>query len=265
LARESDPKYIAKMKNRELRARYGNETFVEHDCFERLMSILKGVDAGRRMCAEDYTWLSTVAKPYFSDQLRAAYHRLEADFFIGEYKRTRDPWKAINASSQLRKCSDAPEAEALLSAVDTSLLKSAKLRSAFDTTRGGVMRDLRRWQDALRLGESAHSLAPNDFRPCTLLGAIHMELDQFDVGQAWYAKAVERGAKVESVDQDLQSVFSRSDRDKQAAMRAFLLDDDPVRYAWARKAPQFPKRGAQRQASGFGRTAVVCSQGAGSN
>ena len=43
LARESDPKYIAKIKNQQLRARYGVDSFVEPDCFGQLMGILKSL------------------------------------------------------------------------------------------------------------------------------------------------------------------------------------------------------------------------------
>jgi hypothetical protein len=84
LARESDPKYIAKIKNQKLRARYGIDTFVEQHCFGRLMKILRSVDADQRLSQEDFVWLSSVGKLYFSDQLRTAYHRLEAEFFASE-------------------------------------------------------------------------------------------------------------------------------------------------------------------------------------
>jgi len=56
LARESDPKYIAKMKHQKLRARYGIDTYVEQHCFRRLMDILKRVDAGQRLSQEDFVW-----------------------------------------------------------------------------------------------------------------------------------------------------------------------------------------------------------------
>lgn len=94
------------------------------------------------------------------------------------------------------------------------------------------MRDLQRWEEALRLGEKAHALEAGDYRPCTLLGAIHMETGNYSLGQEWYAKAVERGATVDSVDQDLRNIFNRADQAKKAEMREFLLREDAVRYAW---------------------------------
>jgi tetratricopeptide (TPR) repeat protein len=242
MARESDPKYIAKIKNKNLRVRYGVDSFVEQHCFGRLMKILKNVDTDERLSQEDFVWLSTVGELYFSDQLRAAYHRLEAAFFESEFKKTRDPWMAVNASSHYRKCNRACDADSLLGTINVEQQKSPKLKSALCTTRGGVMRDLGHWDEALRLGEKAHTLKADDYRPCTLLGAIHMEAGNYSLGQEWYAKAVERGATVDSVDQDLRNIFFRADKSKQAEMREFLLSEDPARYAWVTTRDKTYKR-----------------------
>lgn len=209
------------------------------------MSILKRVDADQRLGGEDYVWLSSVGEAYFSDQLRAAYHLLEANFFLGEFKITRDPWMAVNASGHYRKCNRASDASSLLSSIDIEAQKTAKLKAALCTTQGGVMRDLKRWDEALRFGEKAHSIRPNDFRPCTLLGAIHMETGNYTLSQEWYAKAVERGATVDSVDQELRNIFFRADKAKQAEMREFLLSEDSARYSWVASKSNTQKRQAE--------------------
>jgi len=198
------------------------------------MKILKSVDAGQRLTEEDFIWLSTTAEKYFSEELRAAYHRLEAEFFVNELEKTRDPWMAVNASAHYRKCNQARAAKSLLDTISVDHQRSPKLKAALCTTHGGVMRDLSRWDEAISLGERAHVLRPDDYRPCTLLGAIHMETGRYDLGQEWYAKAVERGATIKSVDQDLRTIFFRADPTKQADMRAFLLREDTVRYEWAK-------------------------------
>ena len=233
-ARESDPQYIAKLKQQKLRTRYGIDTYVEPHCFSRLMDILKRVDAGQRLSLEDFVWLSSVAEDYFTKELRAAYHRLEADFFADEFKKTHDPWAAVNASGHYRKCNCAGDADSLLKTIRVEKQKSPKLKSAFCTTHGGVMRDLGCWDEALQLGEKAHAFRPDDYRPCTLLGAVHWEMGNYHLGQEWYAKAVERGATVGDVDQDLRRIFFQADQAKQVEMREFLLREDPVRYAWAK-------------------------------
>jgi hypothetical protein len=243
-ARESDPKYIAKVKNQQLRARYGIDMFIEQDCFGRLMKLLKSVDAGQRLSEEDFVWLSTVGKDYFSEQLRAAYHRLEAEFFAHEFQKTRDPWMAVNASGHYRKCGGAREAQSLLDTVDVDRQQSLKLRAALCTTHGGVMRDLRRWEEGLRLGERAHVIRPADYRPCTLLGAIHMETGNYSLGQEWYEKARARGASLAVIDQELRHIFFRADIAKQSEMRTFLLREDPVRFAWTRPRGKAGQRGS---------------------
>jgi tetratricopeptide (TPR) repeat protein len=237
LARERDPRHVAQIKQREFRARDGIHTYVDQDCFSRLMAILKRVDAGQRLSEADFVWLSAAGEDCFTDELWAAYHRLEADFFATEFKRTRDPWAAVNASGHYRKCDRPADADSLLRTISVEPQKSPKLKSALCTTHGVVMRDLGRWNEALRLGEQAHAFKPDDYRPCTLLGALHMEMGAYSLGREWYAKAVERGASEGSVDQDLRSIFFRADQAKQAAMREFLLAQDPVRYAWARPRP----------------------------
>ena len=257
LARESDPKNIRKVKNQQLRTRYNICTFVEKDCFDQLMSILESVDAGQRLGEETFVWLSSVGKPYFSDQLRTAYHRLEAKFFVDEFQRTGDPWMAVNASKHFRKCSLAKDADALLSPINIAGQKSPKLKAALCTTHGGAMRDLGNWDEALRLGETAYAIEPADYRPCTLLGAIHMETGNYGLGQEWYAKAVERGATVDSVDQDLRTIFFRADQAKQEKMREFLLSDDPVRFAWVRKGPRQPK---SKQEKGSGQARIHAAE-----
>ena len=217
----------------QLLAHYGFDRFLAPRCRDRLVAILRTVDSGQRISEEDVVWLFSQGREYFSSALRDAYHRLEAGFFAGEFTKTRDPWMAVNASGHYRKCNRARDAESLLCTVNIEQQKSRRLQSALCTTYGGVMRDLGDWPEALNRGLEAHSLSPDDYRPCTLIGAIHMQTGNYSLGQEWDAAAVERGASIHSVDQDLRSIFFRADQATQAEMREFLLGEDPVRYAWA--------------------------------
>ncbi len=210
--RESDPKYIATKKNKELRRRYGVEGYVEEEHFGILMSILRKADANLRFSEEDIAWLSSAGENYFSGELYTAYHTAEATAKANEFLKTGDPWSAISASPHYRKCHQAEDAKELLAKVEPAKLNSNKVKSAFCTTRGGVMRDLGEREEAKALGEKAHALMPKSFQPCTLLGAIYMETGELEVGREWYQKAIDRGATHDSVDKDLQRIFSRADK-----------------------------------------------------
>ena len=124
----------------------------------------------------------------------------------------------------------------MLTSIPVELQGSLKLRSALYTTHGGVKRDIGRLNDALKFGEQAHALTPKDFRPCTLMGAVNIELGNYDIGKAWYEKAVERGASKQSIDQDIRSIFYRADKVKRSEIKAFLLNEDSQRYSWVKTA-----------------------------
>ena len=199
------------------------------------MNILRQVDSSKRLSGEEVVWLSIAGNRYYTTKLREAFHRNEAEFYVSEFKKNKDPWSAVNASSQYRKCRKANTADVMLNAINVSRLKKPKLKSALYTTHGGVKRDLQKWDEALALAEQARLLTPQNFRPYTLLGAVNIEIGQYDLGQSWYKKAVERGYSEKSMDSELRGIFMRADKSKQAALRDHLLKIDPTRYSWAKK------------------------------
>ena len=232
---DTDPKNIAKAKQVKLRQKYDLSHFIEKADFPKLMKILRHVDHCIRLSEDKIVWLSTEGEEYFTEKLREGFHKNEAEFYAGEFKKNKDPWSAVNASSHYRKCREANTADSLLSTIDVSLVKNLKLKSALYTTHGGVKRNLQKWDEALCLGEQAHRLTPQDFRPCTLLGAVNMEIGHYDLGQSWYKKAVERGYSEKSVDDELRGIFMRTEKSKQEALRNYLLKMDSDRYSWAKK------------------------------
>jgi hypothetical protein len=231
IVRESDPKYIANKKSQALRYKYGMG-YIDQPLFPRMMAILKGVDSGKRLAEKDIVWLKTEAEEYFTAELRVAFHLREAEFFADEYRNTQDPWNAVNASGHYRKCNRPKAALVLLDSASVQPLKDSKIKSAMSTTRGGVMRDMGQLDEARQLGEQGHKFKPQDFRPCTLLGAVHMELGNFGEAHDWYAKAEERGASDRVIDADLRNILQRADQGRCEAIKAFLLAKDPNRYRW---------------------------------
>lgn len=97
------------------------------------------------------------------------------------------------------------------------------------------MRDLNRFDEALIFGSQAHVLTPKDFRPCTLSGAVNIEMRNYLIGLEWYEKAKEREASERSIDHVLRGILMRADKAKREEIRAFLIREDPVRYNWVHK------------------------------
>lgn len=246
IARESDPEYIALMQSQALYGKYG-VSLNDNSLAPRMTNLLQQIDVGNRLPKEDLKWLGTEAKKHFTPQLRETYHRLEADYHADEYGRTHDPWHAINASGHYRRCNRSRVALDLLDGLPSDRLNHPKVRSAVLTTRGGVMRDLGRRSEAVQLGEEAHKLMPKDYRPCTLLGAVHMELREFERGHEWYERARVRGAPENGIDSELRSIYQQMDLPGREEMKRFLLAEDAQRYRWLetighQSASKLPRR-----------------------
>lgn len=229
---KNKPLTKAKMRIERLRAMYLLDEYIEREDYQRVIKILFCVDSGKRISRKHYLWLCTEGKEYFTAHLKSAYHLAEANFYEAEFNRTNDVWMAINASSHYRKCGESQHAAEFLGSISVKNRKSKKMRSAFHTTLGGVKRDLGCAHDAIELGALAHGLLEDDFRPCTLLGAVHMEEGNLSLGQEWYAKAVERGASVKSIDSDIRQIYRNAGNVQKEKLRAFLLKYDPQRFAW---------------------------------
>lgn len=233
-AMENDPVLRRKREARKLRDRF-DIGFIESEHYPRAMRLLKQVASGDRLAPEDVAWLSTEAVDCWTDALQQAWHRLEAEALTKAWEESRDPWDAVNASAHWRKADEPQQALEVTGAALAKTGRSPKPRSALLTTRGGAMRDSGRLTDARALGLEAHELAPADFRPCTLLGAVSMGLGDLAAGHEWYAKAEVLGAGRRAIDQDLRALLIRSEPDARDRIRNYLLDQDPERFAWLRK------------------------------
>lgn len=243
-AMQNDPALRKKSEARELRNRF-DIGFVEREHFPRVMRLLKQVSGGKRLTPDDVAWLSTEASDYWTDALQRAWHRLEAEALTKAWKSGNKLWDAVNASAHWRKADDPEMALSITAAALEKANPNPKLRSALLTTRGGAMRDVDRLTDAKGHGAEAHELTPADFRPCTLLGAVSMELGDIAAGHDWYAKAEALGADRDTVDQELRALLIRSKPDAHDRIRSYLLAEDPERFAWLRKWKR--KRGAQER------------------
>ena len=230
---ESDPKYIEKQKEKNLIKKYDIYSYdILSKHRSKLVNILKLLDNNQRLSEQDAIWLNSEGREFFTDEVKIKFHRVEADFYINEYKTTKLHWHAINASSQLRKAKASKEAETFLENTEIVLNKNKKLLSAYFTTLGGVKRDIRKVDTAIECGVKAHENNSQDYRPCTLLGAIYMENHEYTLGHDWYSKARDRGAPEKSINADLRSILLKLDKSKRTEMIASLLKKDPYLYDW---------------------------------
>ena len=230
---ESDPKYIEKQKEKNLIKKYDIYSYdILSKHRSKLVNILKLLDNNQRLSEQDAIWLNSEGREFFTDEVKIKFHRVEADFYINEYKTTKLHWHAINASSQLRKAKASKEAETFLENTEIVLNKNKKLLSAYFTTLGGVKRDIRKVDTAIECGVKAHENNSQDYRPCTLLGAIYMENHEYTLGHDWYSKARDRGAPEKSINADLTSILLKLDKSKRTEMIASLLKKDPYLYDW---------------------------------
>ena len=206
--------------------------FVESPDMRRMIQILDRLEDGAGLVEDDIVWLKL--QDYFSSAIRRAFYENEAELCRKAFEKSGDPWHAINANSHFRKANQSKKGLALLESIDAGSLKDKHQLSALLTTKGGSYRDIWRLSEALGSAEMAHHLNPKSYHPCTLLGAIYYELGDLGVGDGWFAKAVERGAKQDVVDGEFRSLLRRLDGEKRKKVADHLLRTDPIRYSWVK-------------------------------
>ena len=236
------PEYIAQQAERTMLRIFGVASPLEEQDRQKLWGILEKLESGMRLDGADVARLIEMKGKYGLAGALAAHHRLEADFCIAELKRTNDPWQAVNASGHLRKCNAAQEADELLGKQHPSRLKQPKLHSAVLTTHGGAKRDLGNLAAAQSMGEKAHALQPGNFRPCTLLGAVHFQQRNYELGHEWYRKAEARGASSGSIKAEIQTLLKNMTGKERGAAISELLRIDPERYGWLASVEKSQKR-----------------------
>ncbi len=226
----NDPAVIRRNQDRDLRRRY-DIGYVDPEQFHRLMAILREFSTGSRIKTDDLVWMQHGGADCWTPALQKAHHWREAEALTILWRVTKDPWQAVTASGHWRKAAEPEKALYTTAEVKTDGL-APKLKAALLTTQGGASRDLCRFEEAIEMGLAAHALLPRDFRPCTLLGAVHIQTGQLTVGAEWYDNVEVLGASRRSVDSELRSILASATADERCRLAAFLLKKDAMRYAW---------------------------------
>lgn len=230
----ADPGYRRRQESKQLRRKF-HLNYIDREHYPRAMRLLQALSRGKRLKQVDVLWLQTEVEEWWTDEVASAWHLVEAEVHTAAWRKTRDPWDAINASSHWRKGNRAEIAISLtgeaLAAMGTA---EPKVRSALATTRAAALRAVARLTEARALAEDAHALMPDDYRPCTLLGAIHIELGEYDVGVEWFGEAERLGAKKGAVDHDIRALLARMPNAQINRVAALLVEQDPERFSWLR-------------------------------
>ena len=231
--RAADSKFQRQSEAKALRAHFG-VGYVEPEYYPRVMSLLRRLADSKRLKGEDVAWLQTEVEDCWTASVQKAWHVCEAEALATQWLKQSDPWDAVNASSHWRKAGEPDKALSLTQAALEKARRNPKIRSALATTMGGALRDLNRLDEAKKVGLTAHQLTPRDFRPCTLLGAVHLQSGDLAIGHEWYVRAEKLGAKKQAVDQDIRALMMRASKAEQERIRLYLLAQDPMRFAWLR-------------------------------
>ncbi|QUN06826.1 hypothetical protein KDN34_05080 [Shewanella yunxiaonensis] len=214
------------------------ELYVDFDEFDSF-GIRKGSKAEkilrtlkhRAITQQDFNWLKEYG--FCNDLIEKHYYLQQGQQQFKRWRQEHKPWDLVNASASYRKAENLSKIKKELDQhyPFKTTLKNKKLHSALLTTYGGVCRDLKEYEKGIRLGNEAHQTSSLDFRPCTLLGAIHMETGKFDLGYDWYQKAKDRGFSEKAYDNDLKTIYQRASDEIKHRLKQSLLNKGH-NYRW---------------------------------
>jgi hypothetical protein len=180
---------------------------------------------------EELKWLESTG--FINDPIVNKNNLHLAQLHLANWQDRNKPWELVNASAVYRKLNMSKVIKPVLE--DSYPFKftnnNEKLKSALLTTYGGVCRDLGSNKQSIKLGHEAHKVTPLNFRPCTLLGAVHISTGEFSLGHEWYEKAKERGFSQGAYDNDIRSIYIRANKEMKKRIKQNLIQTGH-KYDW---------------------------------
>lgn len=225
-------KLFAAAENRAVRRRVFKDLdlgFIPPEDFPRVSRIAHGVSGGQAIPEADLLWFARDGADYATEALMTAHHRILAKAHSRAWAEKGDPWEAVNACANWRKGAE-PDEGLIITGQALARTKDRRPRSAICTTRGGALRDLGRPREAKTMGLEAHGLNDRDYRPCTLLGACHIELGEYQAAAEWYDKAEARGASAKAIDADIRAILNAVAPSRRDEIRMALMALNPGRF-----------------------------------
>ncbi|MEK8017705.1 MAG: hypothetical protein VSS75_012605 [Candidatus Parabeggiatoa sp.] len=227
----------------------------------KLYPILKKLDKGKRLVPEEAAWLHAEKLLYPEQNIFTTYHKNEASFYEQEYKRSDNKWNLANASSHWRKAGEPEQALKQTDTLKFKQIKDKRLKSALLTTKGGALRDMRALDQAEQCALQAINAHSNTHHPYTLMGALCYETGRYVQGDEYFEQAIKRGASPRDEDAEIKRIIEKADQNqcleivqyrikkdlngtkriiwklneqKRQEIATFLLEEDNVKYRWAK-------------------------------
>jgi tetratricopeptide (TPR) repeat protein len=186
----------------------------------KLYKIFQNMIKGKRFIKEDIIWLEN--KHFFHEKLKLEYHKREADYYEKKYLQDKDLWNIVNASSQYRKARLSKKSIKLVNEIAFKNIKENRLKSALIVSQGGAYRDIKKLDKAFENAQKGFSYDNSSFHPCTLYGALYYETGKYALGEKWFSKAIENGAKVNNVNSEITSIFKRTKGKEREKLKKYL-------------------------------------------
>jgi len=101
------------------------------------------------------------------------------------------------------------------------------------TMRGAAFRDIEQLDAAEESGKKAIALAPEDYHPYNLLGAVYYQRGMLQQGDVYFQKAKDLGSTPDDIDKSIRSAVEKASKEEKRQVAEYLFAKDPIRYKWA--------------------------------
>jgi tetratricopeptide (TPR) repeat protein len=108
-----------------------------------------------------------------------------------------------------------------------------RLMAALLTTRGAAFRDMYDFEEAERCATEAIGIAPENFQPYNLMGAICMQVGRPEQGFEYFSLAGLLGAPRLDQARNIEEAVRLAEPEARKRSARFLLQKDPGRFQWA--------------------------------
>ncbi|MDP2368483.1 hypothetical protein [Rhodoferax sp.] len=139
---------------------------------------------------------------------KSSYKYLAAAVHWRTWELASDPWNVVHSCSLLRQAKAPRKAVNLLNQIDISDWDRT-VASAFFTTLGGAQRDAGALSEAWGSAKAALLKRDDKQHPYLLLGALCYQLDRYEEGDDFFAKARARGATEKDIEFTRREAESR--------------------------------------------------------